>query len=161
MTMSERDRRLSRFLFWLILGGGLLLPWGTGLWVKLDLQAQGAPTWPWAFFLNPAILGVELLVTAYWGLPFIGLAMMSRYGMEKPLPFFNLLPLERMICISISFLVGLYKGILLYHRMFLKFHPIAFFYPWFIYHGGLEMLLGLLGVWIFLGGVKRWLFRTT
>jgi len=155
MTLAKRERSLSLYLFWVILLVGLLLPWVVGLWVKLLLVSRGSPTWPWVFFLHPGVLLVEVLVSVYWALPFTGLAMLSRYGMEIRLPLFNLCPMERLLCITLSFLVGVYRAVPLFRDLFWKFHPISFLYPWFIWHGGLDMLVALIGGWILLGAGKK------
>lgn len=155
MTMQKSDDPLSRYISWLILLTGLFFPWVIAAWVKISLLAQGSPTWPMIFFIHPRILMVEVPATVYWALPFICLALLSRYGLEMRLPLFNLSPGERLFCITVSFLAGLYRGIPFFYAMFLKFHPIAFLYPWFISHGGLEMLLALVGGWILLGVKNR------
>jgi hypothetical protein len=155
MALSRREQEISKGFFWVILLSGLLLPWGVGLWVKLTLQSQGSPTWPWVFFLHPGILLVEILVSAYWALPFTGLALLSRYGLERRLPFFNLAPMERLVCVALSFIVGVFKAIPLFKALFWKFHPISFLYPWFVWHGGMDMLAALLGGWVLLGTGKR------
>ena len=155
MIMRKSDYPLSRYIFWLILLTGLFFPWVIAAWVKITLQTQGSPTWPMIFFLHPMILMVEAAATVYWALPFIGLALLGRYGLDIRLPLFNLSPGERLFCITVSFLTGLYRGIPLFYAMFLKFHPVAFLYPWFIFHGGLEMLLALLGGWVLIGVKNR------
>jgi len=159
MTLAKRERTLSLYLFWVVLLVGLLLPWTVGFWVKLALESQGSPTWPWAFFLHPGVLLVEVLVSVYWALPFTGLAMLSRYGMEIRLPLLNLYPMERLLCITLSFLVGVYRAVPLFRDLFWKFHPISFLYPWFIWHGGLDMVVVLVAGWFVLGLRNRYLQR--
>ncbi len=159
MALTKRERNLSNFLFWVILLVGLLLPWCVGAWVKLFLEVQGKPTWPWGFFLHPEILLVEIFASVYWALPFTGLALLSRYGLEKQLSLLNLNPMERLLCISLSFLVGVYHATLLFKDLFWKFHPIAFLYPWFVRNGGLEMLAALVGGWVLFGAKHRYLKR--
>lgn len=54
---------------------GTLIPWATGLGVKIYLDAHGQPTLPVAGFLSPSALPVLLLLTvAMWAFPFAILA---------------------------------------------------------------------------------------
>ncbi len=54
---------------------GVLLPWATGLGVKLYLDSLGRPTLPLAGFLDPTSIAVELLLTlGAWAFPFLLLA---------------------------------------------------------------------------------------
>lgn len=154
MALTKRENNLSLWLFWVILLVGLLLPWVVAAWVKLSLQAQGSPTWPWSYFLTPGRLMSEAAISIYWALPFTGLALLSRYGLEKALPLFNLAPFERLSCIALAFALGVFRAFPLFRDLFWEFHPIVFLFPWFVYYGR-DMLLGLLAGWLILGFKNR------
>jgi len=71
---SARSRR-SWGLAGLFLATGALLPWATGLGVKLYLDSLGRPTLPVSDFLNPAAVPVLLFQTlALWAFPYLILA---------------------------------------------------------------------------------------
>ena len=91
-TTAKGNRILSAGLFWGILLVGLLLPWTVGVWVKISLQAKGMPTFPWLYFLAPGRILGEAIVSAYWALPFTGLAFLGRYGLEPGFPFSTSVP---------------------------------------------------------------------
>lgn len=91
-TTAKGNRILPAGLFWGILLVGLLLPWAVGVWVKISLQAKGMPTFPWLYFLAPGRILGEAIVSAYWALPFTGLAFLGRYGLEPGFPFSTSVP---------------------------------------------------------------------
>ena len=153
-TTSKVSRILSVGLFWGILLVGLLLPWAAAVWVKISLQAKGMPTFPWAYFLVPGRILGEVIISVYWALPFTGLALLVRYGLETRLPFFDIGPYERIACVILSFAVGVWRAVPLFHDLFLEFHPIVFLYPWFFRYGR-DMVLALLAGWLALGLKKR------
>jgi len=153
-TTSKVSRILSVGLFWGILLVGLLLPWAVAVWVKISLQAKGMPTFPWAYFLVPGRILGEAIVSVYWALPFTGLALLVRYGLETRLPFFDIGPYERIACVILSFAVGVWRAVPLFLDLFLEFHPIVFLYPWFVRYGR-DMVLALLAGWLALGLKKR------
>lgn len=74
--MNIRDRRLPahRWLVWLMVLTGVALPWSVGAAVKVYLDSQGMPTWPWSAFLSPFQLPFLLAATAWISLPFFVLA---------------------------------------------------------------------------------------
>ena len=155
-TTAKGNRILSAGLFWGILLVGLLLPWTVGVWVKISLQAKGMPTFPWLYFLAPGRILGEAFVSAYWALPFTGLAFLGRYGLEARLPFFDIGPCDRVACIIFSFVVGVWRAVPLFRDLFLEFHPIVFLYPWFVRYGR-DMVLALLAGWLALGLKNRFL----
>jgi len=155
-TTSKVSRILSVGLFWGIMLAGLLLPWVVAAWVKISLQAKGMPTFPWVYFLAPGRIFGEAVVSVYWALPFTGLALLSRFGLETRLPFFDIGPYERIACVLFSFVVGVWRAVPLFHDLFLEFHPIVFLYPWFVRYGK-DMVLALLAGWLALGFKNRFL----
>jgi len=67
--------RRHRGLAVLFVVTGVVVPWATGLGVKVYLDAQGRPTLPLGGFLDPASVIVEILLTlGAWALPFLLLA---------------------------------------------------------------------------------------
>jgi hypothetical protein len=54
---------------------GVLLPWVTGLAVKIYLDVIGAPTYPVSSFLDPVATPIFLVLTlVFWAFPFVLLA---------------------------------------------------------------------------------------
>ena len=74
MKTTGRPAPAHRWLVWLIVLTGVVLPWSVGAAVKVYLDSQGMPTWPWTAFLNPLQLPFLLPATAWISLPFFVLA---------------------------------------------------------------------------------------
>lgn len=75
--MQRIPSRIDRAIVWLTAGAGLLLPWATAAGVKIYLQGQGKPTWPWLTFAQLAPVG--LFLSAIYAAPFYALALLGRY----------------------------------------------------------------------------------
>ncbi len=75
--------KLNRNLFWKIIGTGLVTPWVIGSIVKIYLEYIGKETLPWSYFLKPESLVIFIPAMIWWGLPFILLAIVSRYLLKK------------------------------------------------------------------------------
>ncbi|MGD2154988.1 MAG: hypothetical protein PVG79_17115 [Gemmatimonadales bacterium] len=68
------DRRAWRVVSWTLLLVALALPWGTGAAVKIYLDLQGMPTYPWVYFINPWTLAVYVIPSSvYWSSPLLAL----------------------------------------------------------------------------------------
>ena len=72
------------------------------------------------------------------------------------LPFFDIGPYDRVACVILSFVVGVWRAVPLFRDLFLEFHPIVFLYPWFVRYGK-DMVLALLAEWFALGLKNRFL----
>ena len=77
-------RRLDRWLFWLIIVVGIVLPRATWLGVEANLDILGAPTLP-APFSSP-FGGLVLLspIALWWVSPYVGLALVWRFLFLRP-----------------------------------------------------------------------------
>jgi len=83
-TSKQRERRpltsggsakRHRGIATLFVTTGVLLPWATGLGVKVYLDSLGRPTLPLEGFLDPASVAIEVLLTlGAWAFPFVILA---------------------------------------------------------------------------------------
>lgn len=68
----------TKAIFWTIIVVGVLVPWLTGIGVKLRLDAIGQPTVDWSYFLNPLSVVFLIPIAIYWAAPFIAMAMVAR-----------------------------------------------------------------------------------
>jgi len=137
-------KRLERKGFWFIIAYGLALPWIVGIGVKLYLQIQGKPTWPWSFFFQPHILLISILCTVWFASPYIGLAFLARFILSAR-SFFRTGYLERLIIILAGLLWGSVGSVKIFLAIFLPFDPLIFFAFSLPALYGDDMLIGLLG----------------
>ncbi|UCC74641.1 MAG: hypothetical protein JSV86_08865 [Gemmatimonadota bacterium] len=80
------DRRGARIVCWALLVVALALPWGTGAVVKIYLDLQGMPTYPWVYFVNPWTLVVYIIPSSiYWSSPLLALTALWQFtaGRER------------------------------------------------------------------------------
>jgi len=134
----------ERKIFWSITGFGLALPWIIGTGVKLYLEIQGKPTWPWAFFFQPHILIMSLICTVWFSTPYIGLAFLARFILSRQ-SFFRTGYLERLIIILGGFLCGSVAAVKIFLEVFIVFDPMIFLAVSLPAFYATYMLIGLLG----------------
>ncbi len=130
-----------KWIFWAIVATGMALPWAVGIGVKLYLDAQGLPTWPWRFFLDPARLTVEFVLTLIFASPFIALAFLARYLLSVPL--WGTRYWERLLVILCGLLGGAVGTVRTFLFVFVQFDPILLFAPLPLLYVD-DMLRGLL-----------------
>lgn len=136
----DPDTRISG-LVWAIVLTGIALPWAAGAAVKIYLDMQGSPTWPWSSFLNPLQLAFLLPATAWISLPFFVLA----YAAYRLLPrtFAGLTtPTSRRLFFSGGLVGGAVGAVVVFVKMFWWFDFIELLMP--VWIGYLPyMLVGL------------------
>lgn len=137
-------KRFEKKIFWSIIGFGLALPWIIGTGVKLYLQIQGKPTWPWAFFFQPHILIMSLICTVWFATPYIGLAFLARFILSRQ-SFFRTGYSERLIIILGGFLCGSVAAVKIFLEVFIVFDPMIFLAVSLPASYATYMLIGLLG----------------
>jgi len=137
-------KRFENKIFWCITAFGLALPWIIGTGVKLYLEIQGKPTWPWAFFFQPHILIVSLICTVWFATPYIGLALLAWFILSKR-SFFRTGYSERLIIILGGFLCGSVAAVKIFLSVFWEFDPIIFLAVSLPASYAAYMLIGLLG----------------
>ena len=137
-------KRFEKKIFWCITAFGLALPWIIGIGVKLYLQIQGKPTWPWAFFFQPHILIMSLICTVWFATPYIGLALLAWFILSRR-SFFRTGYLERLIIILGGFLCGSVAAVKIFLSVFWEFDPIIFLAVSLPASYATYMLIGLLG----------------
>lgn len=77
MSQALRWNSGERAIIGGLLIAALLLPWGTGAAVKIYLDSQGLPTYPWIAYINPWTLAVYVIpTTLYWSSPLLALALL-------------------------------------------------------------------------------------
>ena len=118
-------KRFEKKIFWCITAFGLALPWIIGIGVKLYLEIQGKPTWPWSFFFQPHILIMSLICTVWFATPYIGLAFLARFILPRQ-SFFRTGYLERLIIILGGFVCGSVAAVKIFLSVFWEFDPIIF-----------------------------------
>jgi len=108
---------------------GVLIPWATGLGVKLYLDAQGRPTLPLSGFLDPASIAIEIVLTLMaWAFPFVLLASAVvvpwRVGFraDSPLP-------ESLLPIWLAYLAGVLAAIPVFASVFWEFDTLMLLMP--------------------------------
>ncbi|MDX1487066.1 MAG: hypothetical protein R3268_02620 [Acidiferrobacterales bacterium] len=131
----------TRWIFWFIVASGMALPWAVGIGVKFYLDAQGLPTWPWRFFLDPARFVLELTLTLVFASPFITLAFLARYLLSAPL--WGTRYWERLLVILCALLGGAVGTVRTFLLVFLQFQPMNLFAPLPLLYVD-DMLRGLL-----------------
>lgn len=116
-----------KWIFWSITALGMALPWAVGAGVKLYLDAQGLPTWPWSFFLNPARFVLELTLTLFFASPFIALAFFARYLLSVAL--WRTRFWERLAVIVCALVGGVIGTVRTFLWVFMQFNPMNLFAP--------------------------------
>jgi len=108
---------------------GVLVPWATGLGVKLYLDAQGRPTLPLSGFLDPASVAIEIVLTlSAWAFPFVLLASAVvvpwRVGFpaESPLR-------DSLLPIWLAYAAGLLAAIPVFASVFWQFDTLMLLMP--------------------------------
>lgn len=139
--------RRERYIVATIAGIAVSVPWLTGLAVKIWLTYQGAPTWPFAWFVHalPMLVPVALLLA----LPLIVVAVLAR---RLVLP---------KACLGLqtqagrSWLVGgviagaIFNMVLVFTELFWNFDPIVFLaMPWIWLSYAPGALIGGLVGWL-------------
>lgn len=137
-------KRFEKKIFWYITAFGLVLPWIVGTGVKLYLEIQGKPTWPWAFFFQPHILIMSLICTVWFATPYIGLAFLARSILPRQ-SFFRTGYLDRLIIILSGFFCGSVGAVKIFLSVFWAFDPIIFLAVSLPVSYATYMLIGLLG----------------
>jgi hypothetical protein len=123
---------LDSWLLRCVLIAGLLIPWATGIGVKLYLDSRGEPTWDLSYFLYPAIMALELWATFWFALPSLLLAWFGSKLFSPADPWFaSLAPWERRMIILSSGVTGSVASVHVFLDVFWNFHPINFLLPFF------------------------------
>jgi hypothetical protein len=117
----------TRWIFWFIVATGMILPWAVGIGVKIYLDAQGLPTWPWRYFLDPARFILELTLTLVFASPFIALAFFARYLLSVQL--WGTRYWERLLVILCGLLGGAIGTVRTFLFVFVQFNPMILFGP--------------------------------
>ena len=107
METQGRPRQTIPRLAWVIVAVGSAVPWLEGAWIKLVLDVQGLPTWPWSAFLSPQKLISLVPITVWLSLPFFVLA----YAAYRLLPQ-AFAGLETRRARQIFFVAGLVMGVI-------------------------------------------------
>jgi hypothetical protein len=111
------DRR-TRAIFWMLLVAALALPWGTGAAVKIYLDTQGLPTYPWHYFLNPWTLAIFVIPSSvYWSSPLLALALLWLFT-AGPDRLLGSTRGDRLIIVLGGFLLGAAGAVRLYIPLF-------------------------------------------
>jgi hypothetical protein len=106
---------------------GLLLLWVVAAGVKLHLQAQGKPTWPWSAFATYAVFGLFASVIA--AAPIAALAVFYwRWTVGGVRSLSGASPLQRRLVVLSGF-AGCVAGMVrVFVDVFWEFDPMAVFY---------------------------------
>lgn len=124
--------RLDRTLIWATVAVGLLLPWATGVGVKLYLQAQGKPTFPWSYFFGP-VLVLELSATAVFALPFVVLALAGCAVLQGRIASLRDVDAWETRAVLLGGLLGGVVGALwTFVRVFFVFDPMVLLVSWIV-----------------------------
>lgn len=112
-----------------IAASGTLLPWATGLGVKLYLDAQGRPTYPIAGFLTPNAITFLLLATiATWSFPFLILA--SAVVVPWRIGFGGNAPgRDSMVPVWTAWALGMAAGVPVYVSIFWEWDALTLLVP--------------------------------
>ncbi len=113
-----RDMRARRIVSWTLLLVALALPWGTGAAVKIYLDLQGMPTYPWINFINPWTLAVYVVPSSiYWSSPLLALTALwwLTAGRDRLL---GMTRGERLIIVLGGFVAGALAAVRLYIQLF-------------------------------------------
>lgn len=124
---DDAEARAARRLMIQILVGGALIPWVSGACVKLYLDAQYAPTWPWSAFLDPGSLFIELFYTALFAIPYVVLAGIARHAFRGGrLPFLDAAGVgRRRAVVSCSLVGGWIMSALFFVSLFRQFDWVS------------------------------------
>jgi hypothetical protein len=106
---------------------GLLLLWVVAAGVKLHLQAQGRPTWPWSAFATYAVFG--LFASAIAAAPLTALAVFYRSWIVGGVTSLSgASPLQRRLVVLSGF-AGCVAGMVrVFVDVFWEFDPVAVFF---------------------------------
>jgi hypothetical protein len=125
--MERMPSRIDRAIVWLAAGTGLLLPWATAAGVKLYLEAQGKPTWPWWTFAQFTPVG--LLLSAIYAAPFYALAVLARqWALGKIRWLARASPLQRRLVVLLTLAGGAVGMLRVFVDVFWVFDPVVLFY---------------------------------
>jgi hypothetical protein len=133
---------------------GIVLPWLTGLGVKIYLDSRGRPTLPVSDFLDPRALPVLLIQTVtLWAFPFLILASAVvvpwRVGFAKhPRGRESILP------IRLAYVGGVLAQITLFVGIFWEFDSIMLIVPLGLYLLPPMVIGYLIGWWIVVRQVR-------
>lgn len=142
-TLADKMRALP-WIFWLIAVPGLVLPWVIAAGVKVYLQAQGRPTVPWEYFVDPRSLLFLIPLTIFWATPHIALGLAATSILQGRITFLHwATPLERVFILSTAFVCGTVGLVVVFISVFWEFNPLFFFVPLPVFYG-LFMALGYL-----------------
>lgn len=136
--INDAEEKFSqRKIFWMIISFGLGLPWVVGIGVKLSLLVRGKPTLPLSYFFNLPSIPLLLVVSIWWGLPYLVLAFFGRKIMPKSVK---------------SVLTGLIFGsigtVIVFVGVFREFDPLYMFFPVWIFYVPFFVPGLLFGFWI-------------
>lgn len=108
---------------------GVLVPWATGLGVKLFLDAQDRPTLPLSGFLDPASVAIEIVLTlSAWAFPFVLLA--SAVVVPWRVGFAAGSPLrDSLLPIWLAYVAGVLTAIPVFTLVFWEFDTLMLLMP--------------------------------
>lgn len=140
-----KPETVNRTIIWLIICLGITLPWATGISVKLYLQAQGRPTWPWSHFFSPGALVTELWATMWFAAPFLMLAFLAQWILPGKLSYLDrFTDWERRAIVLATLSGGAVGSVRVFLDVFWEFDPMVWFFAFLIpllYMS--DMLIGL------------------
>lgn len=155
--MERIPGRADRVIVWLAAGTGLLQPWATAAGVKLYLEMQGKPTWPWWTFAQFTPVG--LLLSLVYAAPFYALALLARHWALGRIRWLaGASALQRRLVVLLTLAGGAAGMVRVFMDVFWGFDPVVLVYlplivvgylPWM--GGGL--VLGVLAA-LFAGAVR-------
>jgi hypothetical protein len=126
----------------------LLLPWGSGIAVKLWLQSRDLPTLPWSSFLAPEAILIYIPVTfILWAFPFPLLGLYVRYRYLNRVSGSKTFK-ERVFVVGLSYLCGVAAGAFIFWSMFREFDILYIFVP-----VGVYIALPMVAGWF----IARWI----
>ena len=128
-----RPVTLNKVIIWLIVFVGIACPWAIGVGVKLYLQSQSTPTWPWSYFFNPAIMVLELWATLWFAAPFLGLAALGRLILLGRRPLLErFTDWERRMVVFAGLGWGAVGSVRVFLGLFWELDPIVFMFAFLV-----------------------------
>jgi len=136
---------VNKIIIWLIVCLGIVLPWATGIGVKLYLQSQGEPTLAWSDFFEPEAIPLELWATPWFAAPYLLLALLARWILAGRLPLLDrFTDWERRVIVLASLGWGAVGSIRVFVDIFMDLDLIVFLLAFYIpLHYADDMLIGL------------------
>ena len=124
-SQGPEQPKLSRYLFWIIIIIGIMLPWIVASGVKIYADAHGAATYPWSYFLSPLRI-ITLAPAAAWvAAPYFVFAFITIIIIRKP--FAGLVTyIERFLMLLAGLAGGVIYSVIEYIDQFSPFDSYHF-----------------------------------